>query len=86
MSSTDSSKQRLSSDFRKPGHHQTTGSNVIRQQEGMSSPDRRKTETVKVLAFTALQLAQIHKQITSHKTDIPFGESAHRQEKKATLN
>jgi len=61
--------------------HQTAGSNVIRQQEAMSSPDSRKTETVKMIAFIALQLTHIHKQITSHKSDIPFGESAHRQVK-----
>jgi hypothetical protein len=36
------------------------GSTIIRQQEGMSSPDNRKTETVKMLAFMAVQLTHIH--------------------------
>ena len=34
-----------------------------------------------MLALIALQLTHIHKQITSHKTDAPFGESAHKQGK-----
>jgi hypothetical protein len=72
---------RPSSDSRQQCHHTAARSNVIRQQEGISSPDSRKTGTVKMLAVTGLQLTHIHKQITSHKSDFPFNESALRQGK-----